>query len=290
MVLRRGLPPVELPLKEAKNIIRFPLPLKTEQAAEQMSSLSESSSSKTNTSDSIISHSGSKELETHFEAELGLEINGISISRASTSLQNLSVKRIENEHSGTVSSEKRSTSGCSKSFNNHISDDGTHEVRSIPSMSSKGSSEKMVTMPSASNHEVGTKMAKNLEQFVSFFPELEEAKHYWFPLTSLSGSYDYNSSTDFSQWEDMKELGSSLPGSIENVDTNICCEALESNYETEEIQNLSKDVSASETFGEKIPIKSEIQFVEEPFPQHISGALSPPCIEPLYSRKASVDR
>ena len=288
MVLRRGLPPVELPLKEAKNIIQFPLPLKTEQATEQVSSLSESSSTKTNTSDSVISHSGSKELEAHFEAEEVLGINGISISKASTSLQNLPMKRIENEHSGTFA-EKQSTNGSSKGSSNHISEDFANEVGSMPSISSKGSSER-VTMVSASNNEVDFKIAKNLEQFVSFFPELEEAKHYWFPLTSLSGSYDYNSSTDFSQWEDMKEFCSSLSGSMENVETTICCDALVPSCESEEFQSSPKITAANGTLGEKIPIKSAIQFVEEPLPQYISGALSPPSVEPLYSKKASVDR
>ena len=282
MVLRKGLPPVELPLKDVKNTTQFPLPLKSEHNTEERVILSESSSAKTTASD-LLSQSGSKELEAQSEPEEGLCVNGISLSKASTSLQPFTMKRLEKDVIGAL--HRHSTSDSLTLCSNQYSDECIQTFGNSTIISSQESSGKVVAIPSVDSNEVDLKLGRNLEQFVSFFPELEESKNYWFPLQSLTSSYSYNPVHDLDQWNDMKEICSPELDTTENIVTipDVAeCENIDA-----EVQDSS---SLNGTFVERSPVKSVINFVEEPLPQQLGPFLPPPSIEPLYSKRPSVDR
>ncbi len=277
MVLRRGLPPVDLPLESMTNTIHFPLPQKPELEIDQ---ISESSSAKTSTSDLVLPQSCSKELEPQPAIDEGLCINGISLSKASTSLEPIPSKKLECEFSAALL-ERYSTSDSINMSNEVFSDECINSHGMGLANSSKGSRSKFVSMlviPSSAASDIDIKIDKNLEQFVGYFPELDEIKHYWFPLKSLPTSSEYNSDKEL-QWDEKKEACSSQLGSMEDI------EVINSKEKT-----MASQFPLNGTVSNKVPVKSVINFVEESVPQQLSTILPPTSDEPQYSKRASVDR
>lgn len=288
MVLRKGLPPVPLPLFTVDNIISFPLPVKFRQnqaQSKEVSSLSESSSTKTTSSD-LLSQIGPKEstCEGQAEVEEGLCISGVSTSMASTSLVPFLATRVEEDTSKDLLV-RDSDSDSNNNASNHGSDAGdlraSIHILGTSCSSSRAESDGRSLVASSVNGEVDDKVRTNLEQFVNYFPEVSERKNYWFPSQSLPHSCN----CDPNQWTDLKGISSHDQDSkVVVVPTATEC----GGGSTEDLSN-SKDLPIAISV-KKNTVKSAMQFVEEPLPQVLGPHQLPPHPEPVYSKPNSVDR
>lgn len=265
MVLRRGLPPVPLPLSTLDNPISFPLPEVTGQNQSQrkeVRSVSESSSAQTTSSD------------LSSQRKEGVLVKGVPVSMASTSLVPFLSFRVRED----LGRNRDSDSDSNTNANNHCSDAGDLHA-SIHILGTSCSSVRAVPNGRAlASGEVDSKARTDLEQFANYFPELDETKNCWF-LSRFSNSSHSNPS----KWDELEGVSSYDSDSIQEVAIPTAAEC--SGSSTEYLSDSSIVISSKKAIA-----KSILQFVEEPLPQVLGPHQPPPHDEPVYSKLNSVDR
>ena len=282
MVLRKGLPPIRLPLSILDNPISFSLPERSKQNPRQkkeIRSLSDSSSTQTT---ELSSQLGPKESmwEVQVDVKEGVHHDtGVSMSMASTSLVPFLAFR-DQEDPGRSLLVRDFDSDNNNNASNHCSDAGdlhaSIHVFGTSCSSSRGASNVETTLPS---DDVDNRLRTDLEQFADYFPELDETKRCCFR------SHISDSSSNPTKWAELKQVSSNVcdSDSIEVVAVPTATECSGSSAEDPRDSPIAISLKKSTT-------KSAIKFVEEPLPQVLHTHQPPSHFEPVYLKLNSVNR
>ena len=282
-MLRKCLPLVPFPLDTQKNPISFPLPEKEE--IKEPSSLSESSSAKTTTTDLSSLQLASSDLGEVHEEERNIGDMFISAGRTLLDLSTAVQSDVPCIHQtlDTNSQEEQEFSGddqdppCVSS-----SDSGDRSLSNVLALgcdcvTGQQSDYSLVNVPIPAEpveeeFNANIKIDMDLEKFMRFFPEFEEAKK-----PSKASAFLRHPTAVLNKWTKIQSDTRSESGVRPVVLVPTC--------NSESLTETANDLQIKkEQF-----LKTATPFVEEPSPQ-VLGHLSSVDSEPYYTKMASTER
>ena len=265
LILRKGIPPVPLPLATPDNSISFPLPAELGQTQKQAEVTSSDISSQQIPIESALGQSDTYE-----------ELHAADVpSSMSSALFVPCLPLVIEEDRVTDFLERNSDSDSNSGDGDDCSDVGAlhtsiYTLNISCSYNSVESNKRRDMESSASDRVTADKAKIDLEKFGDYFQELDEEEKYCFSSQSLP----YFSNLFNKPNEEAEIKGSS----VQNPENIQCSES-----NTEELKDLPI------TIFTRSSVKSAIQFVEESLPQ-VQRLQTLSNDEPFYSKRDSVDR